>query len=53
METGVLSLLAGAIVAKAGLDVWFTSGPFDRVHARRSPAPQAVDARGGFLRGLR
>jgi hypothetical protein len=53
METGVLSLLAGAIVAKAALDVWFTPGSFVLAHERRSAAPHAVDARGGFLRGLR
>lgn len=51
METGVLSLLAGAIVAKAGLGVWFTAGSL--AHKRRSLAPRAVDARGGFLRRLR
>jgi hypothetical protein len=52
MEVGVLSLFAGAIVAKAAADAWF-SGSFDRAVKFRSGRPQAEDARGGFLRTLR
>jgi hypothetical protein len=50
MEVGVLSLFAGAIVAKAAADVWF-SGVLDGATGR-SAKPRAEGARGGFLRRL-
>jgi hypothetical protein len=53
MEAGVLSLFAGAIVAKAAVDAWFTLGALNGVKACRSAETQASDARGGFLRRLR
>jgi len=53
MEVGVLSLFAGALIAKAAVNAWFTPGSFDRANVRRSARPRAADARGGFLRGLR
>jgi hypothetical protein len=52
MEVGVLSLFAGAIVAKAAADAWFAPGSFGRFAARRSKL-EATEARGGFLRTLR
>jgi len=53
MEIGVLSLFAGAIVAKAAADAWFAPGSFGRAAASRSTKPQGTEARGGFLRSLR
>jgi hypothetical protein len=52
METGILSFVASAVVAKAALDAWFYAEPFGRAHERRTAA-HAADVRGGFLRGLR
>jgi hypothetical protein len=53
MEVGVLSLFAGAIVAKAAADAWFAPGSFGRNAARRPANSQVTEARGGFLRTIR
>jgi hypothetical protein len=53
MEVGVLSLFAGAIVAKAAVDAWFAPASIDGTGARRSAKSRQTEARGGFLRSLR
>ena len=50
MEVGVLSLFAGAIVAKAAVDAWFAPGS---LNASGSAKPHHTEARGGFLRSIR
>jgi hypothetical protein len=53
MEVGVLSLFAGAIVAKAAADAWFAPGSFGRAASCRPAKPQVTEVRGGFLRSVR